>query len=108
MKRVSLILLVTILVFLCVEVVVGLPTVYNLLSKASLRSLEEKCLLKKQGYWTFQYCHESHVTQFHLDTVKAKMISVHLGNFESAKLNFNRTRVYPRHLYANGRSLRCR
>ena len=31
------------------------------------KRLNEKCIILVEGWWTYEYCHQKHVTQFHMD-----------------------------------------
>ncbi|GET04353.1 phytochelatin synthase-domain-containing protein [Rhizophagus clarus] len=40
---------------------------------ASLEPLQDNCLYYYHGWWTYEYCHLSHVKQFHTQTIQTNM-----------------------------------
>ncbi|GBC14356.2 phytochelatin synthase-domain-containing protein [Rhizophagus irregularis DAOM 181602=DAOM 197198] len=40
---------------------------------ASLEPLQDNCLYYYHGWWTYEYCHLSHVKQFHTQTIQPNM-----------------------------------
>ncbi|KAL3690127.1 hypothetical protein R1sor_016436 [Riccia sorocarpa] len=85
-----------------------------------LSALEEKCLIRQEGWWTYELCYNANIVQFHIDpSSKKKTQEFVLGRFdEEATAALHRDRAYaflqkdPRsetaaqryhaHLYTNG------
>uniref|UniRef100_A0A7S1HI88 MRH domain-containing protein n=1 Tax=Hemiselmis andersenii TaxID=464988 RepID=A0A7S1HI88_HEMAN len=51
---------------------IGIPE-----AEDALRALEGKCFYRNDGWWTYEFCYQSHVRQMHIDPNSNKVVQQH-------------------------------
>ncbi|KAG7543390.1 Protein OS9-like [Arabidopsis thaliana x Arabidopsis arenosa] len=77
-----------------------------------LQPLSEKCLLRQEGWWSYEFCHQKFVRQLHVEDENKIVQEFFLGTFDpEATAAFNQTvsdistdasQRYHSHVYTNG------